>query len=236
MKQVGYTLAVVAGLGALGLYLSTDSPRAQAVNGGQTGRAVPLPKGTGFDFYVLALSWSPTYCQDSRTKDRDIQQCGGSRPFAFVVHGLWPQFERGFPRGCQTRFSRPSKSEASAMLDVMPSERLVSHEWEQHGACSGLSATDYLAVTRMAFQDVSIPREFQSASDWRTVTAGDVEAAFMRANPELRPEGIAVTKRGNLLSEVRLCFTPDLKPRTCREIDADGVPAGTRLSLPPSRG
>ena len=27
-------------------------------------------------------------------------QCSG-RPFAFVVHGLWPQYEKGFPSYCQ---------------------------------------------------------------------------------------------------------------------------------------
>src|SRR5579863_684222 len=45
-----------------------------------------------FDFYVLALSWSPSYCEAAheRAPDRTPdQQCSG-RPFSFVVHGLWP--------------------------------------------------------------------------------------------------------------------------------------------------
>ena len=53
-----------------------------------------------FDFYVLSLSWSPSFCeaaQERGNSSRNQQiQCGG-RPYAFVVHGLWPQYDRGFP-------------------------------------------------------------------------------------------------------------------------------------------
>ncbi len=194
-----------------------------------------IPRGTGFDFYVLSLSWSPTYCQDSQARKRDTIQCSGPRPFAFVVHGLWPQFENGYPRGCQTLATRPSNTQARAMLDIMPSERLVQHEWDRHGTCSGLSSRDYLGVVRAAASAVKIPDGYASAPDWRRVTAGDVEAAFVAANPGITTTGMAVSKRGNNLSEVRVCLTLTLKPRTCGEVDQDGVASGTTLSLPPSR-
>ena len=51
-----------------------------------------------FDYYVLALSWSPSFCETA-TGNARRQQCG-ARPFSFVVHGLWPQYERGFPESC----------------------------------------------------------------------------------------------------------------------------------------
>ena len=47
-----------------------------------------------FDFYVLSLSWSPSFCEAASERgnsSRGIQtQCAG-RPFSFVVHGLLPQ-------------------------------------------------------------------------------------------------------------------------------------------------
>src|SRR6516165_2487386 len=50
-----------------------------------------------FDYYVLSLSWSPSFCEEAEERGRNSQaQCGG-RPFSFVVHGLWPQYEHGFP-------------------------------------------------------------------------------------------------------------------------------------------
>src|SRR5205823_13549256 len=54
-----------------------------------------------FDFYVLALSWSPSFCEASGERGTPPQQQCGARPYSFVVHGLWPQYERGFPEFCQ---------------------------------------------------------------------------------------------------------------------------------------
>ena len=55
-----------------------------------------------FDFYVLSLSWSPSYCAEAEERGSGgrSQQCSG-RPFSFVVHGLWPQYESGYPEYCQ---------------------------------------------------------------------------------------------------------------------------------------
>src|SRR5262245_40576168 len=51
-----------------------------------------------FDYYLLALSWSPTYCA-GLDDGRYDPQCHGRerRPYAFVLHGLWPQFENRWP-------------------------------------------------------------------------------------------------------------------------------------------
>lgn len=234
MKQfgLGIGVSILVGLAALGGYFVLASP-----GGASNAPALSsVPQGSGFDYYVLALSWSPTYCQDDQARRRDAVQCAGPRPFAFVVHGLWPQFEQGYPRSCPTNQVRPSQGQARAMLDIMPSERLVQHEWSSHGTCSGLSSRDYLAVVRAASQRVAIPNNYASAPDWRRVNAGDVEAAFIATNPDLKQTGIAVMQRGNNLSEVRICLTLDLKPRDCTEVDERGVSASTRLAMPPSRG
>ena len=47
-----------------------------------------------FDFYVLSLSWSPSFCAAAAERGRGRAanaQCG-VRPYSFVVHGLWPQW------------------------------------------------------------------------------------------------------------------------------------------------
>ena len=54
-----------------------------------------------FDFYVLSLSWSPSFCEAAGERGTPPQQQCGARPYSFVVHGLWPQYERGFPEFCQ---------------------------------------------------------------------------------------------------------------------------------------
>ena len=115
-----------------------------------------------FDYYILALSWSPSYCEarQDRTPDRARErQCDG-RPFSFVVHGLWPQYERGFPSYCQVPAPRLDRNIVGSMLDLMPSPRLIFHEWDQHGTCSGLSPHAYFESVRNARAAVKIPPEY----------------------------------------------------------------------------
>ena len=64
-----------------------------------------------FDFYVLSLSWSPSFCaaaEERGNSGRSQAQCG-ERPFSFVVHGLWPQYDRGFPEYCKRPSPRPRR-------------------------------------------------------------------------------------------------------------------------------
>lgn len=185
-----------------------------------------------FDFYVLSLSWSPTYCAGEGRNDRF--QCGG-RPFAFVAHGLWPQNERGYPRDCASpRGSGVPRAIVDSMLDIMPSPGLVRHEWRAHGTCSGLNQAQYFDLVRRAFDRVRIPAPFVDVDDYLTVSPFAVEAAFRAANPGLRTDGIAVSCDARRLKEVRICLTRDLAFRPCPEVDR-GACRRDRLVMPPVR-
>jgi ribonuclease T2 len=96
-----------------------------------------------FDFYVLALSWSPSFCEAAGERGTPPQQQCAARPYSFVVHGLWPQYERGFPEFCQQPATRLNRGIVSSMLDLMPAPRLIFNEWDKHGTCSGLSPNAY---------------------------------------------------------------------------------------------
>ena len=120
------------------------------------------------------------------------------------------------------------------MLDLMPSSRLVIHQWRKHGVCAGGNAADYFATVRAAREQIAIPKEYVSLPSWRMVSPGAVETAFRRANPALPASGIAVTCDGKHLREVRLCLTKDLDFRSCPEIDRRACRAGS-VAMPPSR-
>src|SRR5215468_1655976 len=81
-----------------------------------TAPVADVPIGSGFDFYVLSLSWSPSYCE-AEGDDANPQQCKAARPYAFVVHGLWPQFEHGFPVG---RADKARMERARRLLRPLP--------------------------------------------------------------------------------------------------------------------
>lgn len=178
------------------------------------------PIGTGFDFYVLALSWSPGYCA-SEGKNADQNQCNGPRRYEFIVHGLWPQFEKGYPSNCDSEYSAqlPNKTIGS-MLDIMPSYGLIKHEWRKHGRCSGLSADDYFEVTRAAFEKISLPPSFNGLQETMSVSPKSVEKLFQAENNSIPDDGIAVTCKRNYLRDVRICMTKDLASfRSCPEVD-----------------
>lgn len=185
-----------------------------------------------FDFYLLSLTWSPSYCA-AEGGARDDAQCENGRRYGFLVHGLWPQYERGYPEDCQTSLF-PSKADIQGLSDLMPARGLVRHEWQKHGACSGLAPADYLKTIRAARETVRIPAAFQHIDSYKTVSPAEVETAFVAANPGLKPEGVAVTCDGRRLREVRICLTRDLGFRACDEVDRRACRAD-RVVLPPVR-
>ena len=204
----------------------------------QDGRQDPRQNTPGqFDFYVLSLSWSPTFCAEAaerETRGNASGQCG-VRPYSFVVHGLWPQYERGFPEYCQDPSPRLYHGIVSSMLDLMPAPRLIYNEWDKHGTCSGLSAQSYFDTIRKARAAVNIPPEYGDLKEPLTVTPNAVEDAFIKANPGLTTSGIAVECSRNRMSEVRLCLSKDLKFRDCPEV-AKRSCRRDQLVMPPVRG
>jgi ribonuclease T2 len=186
-----------------------------------------------FDFYVLSLSWSPSYC-DAAGERAPKQQCG-ARPYAFVVHGLWPQYERGFPEYCQVPAPRLNRNLVSSMLDIMPAPRLVFHEWDKHGTCSGLSPRAYFDHVRKARAVVKIPTEYIDLSSTITVSPDEVEEAFVKANPGLSRDAIAVNCDHRRLREVRICMTREFGFRDCEETNRRAC-RREKLIMPPVRG
>lgn len=190
-----------------------------------------------FDYYVLALSWSPTYCaSDAGLGDR--HQCGTERRFAFVVHGLWPQYEDGWPDHCDTDARFVPDALIDAMLDIMPSRRLVIHEWRKHGTCSGLGQAGYFETTRDLFAAVRIPARYITPTRPVTTTAEEIERDFIATNPWLDASMISVhcgNRRDRApLEEVRLCFGRDLEPRPCGANERRACRADS-IVLPPVR-
>lgn len=192
-----------------------------------------LPVGEGFDFYVLALSWSPTYCLNEGRDRGDRSQCGSSETFGFIVHGLWPQFDSGYPEYCATRQSdRVPDPLGRSMMDMTPSMGLIGHMWRKHGTCSGLTQPDYFTVVRAARERVRIPDGLIAPDSIRRLSSQNIESAFIEANPGLKAESVAAVCQGRQLREVRICLTKTLEFRSCAEVDRSGCRDGA-ISVPP---
>jgi ribonuclease T2 len=190
-----------------------------------------------FDFYVLSLSWSPSFC--AAAAERNFGRSGGAqcgaRPYSFVVHGLWPQYDQGFPENCQVPSPRLYHGIVSSMLDLMPAPHLIYNEWDKHGTCSGLSAQAYFDTVRKARAAVKIPPDYMDLQQPLSVTPGAVEDAFIKANPNLAAADMAIGCDKKRLTEVRLCFAKDLQFRACPEV-AKRSCRRDQLIMPPVRG
>ncbi len=246
IARLGLAAAAAFGFAGAGLAQSTSAPgilpgveRVQfapregsqpRIRGGMQGR---------FDYYALVMSWSPTHCE---TTDRpDVQQCRprDGRRFAFILHGLWPQYERGYPESCPTN-TRPFVEQRTidAMADIMPSKGLMIHEYRKHGTCSGLEPHGYFALSRKLFEKIRVPKRFHAPDQNQMVDTSAVIDEFVAANPGLKPDMLAIScgGPGNRLREVRVCFSQDGQFRSCGSNENQRrLCASPRVFVPPVR-
>ncbi|MEM9900705.1 MAG: ribonuclease T2 [Pseudomonadota bacterium] len=167
-----------------------------------------------FDYYVMALSWSPSWC-DREGHARGAEQCAPARKTGWMLHGLWPQHERGWPANCASFEPDPSRRTTSAMADIMGSGGLAWHQWKKHGRCAGLHPRDYFALSREAFDSVVRPPVLRRLEKDVRLTASVVEEAWLEVNPTLQADMLTVTCRDGYVQEVRICLTKGLVPRNC---------------------
>lgn len=165
-----------------------------------------------FDYYVLSLSWSPTWCA-LEGRERGAAQCAQEN--GWVLHGLWPQYHRGWPAHCQSAHRPPSRGMTAGMADIMGAPGLAWHQWKKHGTCSGLSPEDYFALARRAYAQINRPEVFRTLDRPVKLPARVVEEAFLEANPGWERDMLTITCRAGRIQEARLCLTKSLEPVPC---------------------
>lgn len=128
----------------------------------------PAWAATGdFDYYVLALSWEPAFCETKPGKPECKSQTEDRYDAShFVLHGLWPnKTNEESPAYCGVSQSQIKKDKNNNWCDlpdldlsrtvetdlqeVMPGAAscLQNHEWYKHGVCTGMAANDYFALS-----------------------------------------------------------------------------------------
>ncbi|MGH8254133.1 MAG: ribonuclease T2 family protein [Steroidobacteraceae bacterium] len=219
------SLCIVAGL----VYMRGHHDRPHDPQRNSGGPAPAATTAGQFDYFLLTLSWSPSYCL---THSDDRAQC--SKGYGFVLHGLWPQNTNGgYPENCAPDAPIPSDAAARG-APLFPSPRLMQHEWQRHGSCSGLSALDYFDTVDRALAVVKIPAAFDAPRRDQSMDARDIVAAFRAANPQLPDNGLVVTCNRAELSAVRVCLGKSLAPIECGRGVRDHCPY-VRLRIPAAR-
>lgn len=185
-RRAALTLTLTAALSSFCL----EPLSAQPGSGGQAG---------DFDFYVLALSVAPSFCDVTGFNEQKSECTGGSdaayQAVPLTVHGLWPNKEglrpKEQPRHCTDEPPGQLPGDLSAQLQkYMPgvADGLDKSEWNKHGTCSGLSYEQYYrAIVALAsLADASIGGALrESGKLGATVQLSDLIAAVAVKNPEL---------------------------------------------------
>jgi ribonuclease T2 len=166
-----------------------------------------------FDYFLLALSWSPDYCLTSGNDDP--QQCAIGKKLGFVLHGLWPQNNLGYPSNCS---KDPMPAAVKAQFPgLYPNDALYTHEWEKHGTCSGVSAKEYLSFTQRLKQSVQIPEAYQSPEKPFRSSATQIKADFSSANSGFSADVFepSCSGSGRYLKELYVCFSKEGQAVAC---------------------
>lgn len=219
----------LASLALLGFVMLCAPGSASARHRSHAGAGTP----GDFAYYLLSLSWSPAFCLASP----GAAECNGPRRYGFIVHGLWPQYEKGWPENCDVHVSVPDDV-VQGIADLMPARGLVYHEWSAHGTCSGLEPSAFFALVRRARTGISIPQELASPTQAVERPPASIVSAFLRANPRLPAQSVVVTCTGQgspRLREVHVCLDRDLAPRACSADALRGACKADQVIVPPIR-
>ena len=167
-----------------------------------------------FDYYVLALSWSPNWCE-VEGKAKGSEQCDPRLDHGWTLHGLWPQYHRDWPSYCRSNTPAPTRRMTAEMSDIMGTSGLAWHQWKKHGSCSGLSAQGYFDLSRRAYEMVTRPAVFRRLDKPVSLPASVIEDAFLKENPGLSRDSLTITCRDGYIQEARICLSRDLDPVPC---------------------
>lgn len=165
-----------------------------------------------FDYYLLSMSWAPTYCAEHPTDQTSECTIGGHT--AFVLHGLWPQANDGAPPlSCAP--ARPvAASIVTHMLQFFPSRGLVQHEWEKHGTCTGLSSDDYFRQVEQAYTGVHVPPRYFHLDSEQQIAVSEIEHDFATLN-RADDKSFRISCHAGGLVAVEACLDKDLHYQAC---------------------
>lgn len=169
-----------------------------------------------FDFYKLTFSREKEWCY---SKGISVSQCSSSKEY--IVHGLWPEYENGYPDSCSLEADSGKDQKVEAEIKEIVPMNILEHEWQKHGYCSGLSRTEYFKAIIALSKSVKMP-----SLEPGNYTIRSIKSAVAQSNPHVTPDQIQISCRENgnkkkfplssnqTLDEIRICFKKDLSSTT----------------------
>jgi len=177
--------------------------------------AIQAVSATEFDYFILVLSWSPNFCATNHNASKE-SQCDTGKKYGFVLHGLWPQHERGYPQNC-TQEKIPA--DLTAKCEIFPSKGLCHHEWKKHGTCSGLGVAGYFDLSQQLKDSVKIPKAYQAPEQTFRTSVEELKSEFVAENEGFSLNSLApyCSGSGRFLKEIFFCYDKEGQSRQCSQ-------------------
>jgi ribonuclease T2 len=182
-----------------------------------------------FDFYVLALSLAPAFCElEPNKKQCKHLQATSNQRTPLTLHGLWPERNQAgkAPEYCAADRLELKQIDSERLRRFMPGvqDGLASHEWKRHGSCSGLGVEQYFANAIDLTERINA-----AAGNLLNLTMGrSIETASFRAALEQSQPGLSASLTlhcRNLANRSELAGKPVLvEIRACVGKASDGKP------------
>ncbi len=164
----------------------------------------PNTKAT-VDYYMLALSWSPAFCDSQYDKyGKNLPpsaeyQCGMKKQYGWIIHGLWPQSATarsaaGHPRFCQGDLPPVDENVIAQYMNESPSPNLLQGEWEKHGACAFKEAQQYFAKQQELYQALNLPN--------KALKGKELFSWLRKNNPHLNGAYLGASR-----NEIYICYS-----------------------------
>lgn len=184
-----------------------------------------------FDYYTLAVTLTPAFC-DLNPEKRNSVQCRERMPVS--VHGLWPErFQGRPPEYCDGHEFAVSQSNEKLLRRIMPDAGLRRYQWKKHGRCSGLAADRYFSMLTREFDELKWPEQFRARGRDVDIGRDVLLAELLRINPGVQLKGVVLRCSGKgrppLLTEVRLCLSPEGASVPCSANYRPNCPAAVRI-------
>ncbi|MDP8176104.1 ribonuclease [Pasteurella skyensis] len=165
------------------------------------------------DYYMLALSWSPGFCEyKKRSSNGNLPrglkyQCANPHKFGWVIHGLWPQNRSArqidqHPRFCQGDLPPVDEKILEKYMKESPGKALLQGEWEKHGACAFKKPQDYFNMQRALYNSIKLPN--------KKLNRKALFSWVRKNNPQLSSVYLGASR-----NELYICYNKKWKPINC---------------------
>ena len=211
-----------------------------------------------YDYLMLSQHWLPSMClgleagYDSTVTHQAGARCTSETSSVLAIHGLWPNYQAGFPQCCgsalpldpqavrawpedlRARLQAQQPDPTTSDFDAAICE-IYNHEWQKHGTCfvdtvdTDADARSYFEVGIELADRLARPTVQLNAWAGSTRRRAEIEALYPKA-----VQVLCDSRQEDRLLEIHTCWSRELEMVDCAPTAGFGAlkACGEEVTLP----